>query len=111
MRELILGVCILGSFVMGAYFVSARAQQWIHWPIYFSLLSLLVLALTPIKGKDEDQQKQLSPALSALPGWLEKIPAPIKKSISIFLAVLIGGLLAALAVKLGLPMPSPGHDK
>jgi ABC-type branched-subunit amino acid transport system permease subunit len=111
MRDFILGLCILGSFAMGAYFVSAHAEQWLHWPIYFSMLCLLVLALTPIRGREEDQQKQTSLALRVLPKWIENIPEPIRKSISIFLALLVGGLLAALAAKLGLPMPSPGHDK
>jgi len=107
MRDLVLGLCILGAMVLG-YLFAEKNEQWMHWPIYISFLSLAALVVTPMKWQDLNSNLSGQTKFEFMDRLFDKIPSPIKKSLSIFLAIVLGGVLAALASGLGVPLPSGG---
>ncbi|MCL6415293.1 hypothetical protein MIB92_06500 [Aestuariirhabdus sp. Z084] len=106
MRDVVLGLCILGSMVLGYFFAMDDHQQWMHWPIYISLLSLAALVATPLKWRSSNDDSAVQTQFDFVSRWTDRIPEPVKKSFSIFLAIVLGGVLAALATKLGVPLPT-----
>lgn len=106
MRDGVLGLCILGAMLLGYFFAVEELNQWMHWPIYISLLALAALVITPMKWQSPQSESGTANQLEFLSKWTDKIPEPVKKAFSIFLAILLGGFLAWLAAKLGVPVPT-----
>lgn len=106
MRDAVLGLCILSAMLLGYFLAENDLDQWMHWPIYLSFLALVALAVTPLKWQSPQSETDGPKPFSIFEKWANKIPEPVKKSFSIFLAILFGGFLAWLATKLGVPIPS-----